>query len=754
MIQKQEEIIIAGARENNLKNVTLRIPKRKITVFTGVSGSGKSSIVFDTIGAESQRLLNETYTAFIRNRLPKYKKPEMDRIENLSPAIVIDQRKLGGNTRSTVGTITDIYSLLRLLYSRAGTPFVGYSHVFSFNDPEGMCPGCHGLGKQIALDLAKMFDKSKSLNEGAVQFPVFSVGSWYLKNYTLSGLFDNDKKLADYSDEEWELLLYGKGSKTKLSSKFGPIESDYEGIVHRFNRLYIQRDGDELSEGTKRKVEGFTTQVTCPDCGGSRLNPKALSCKINGTTIAECCGMEIGELQKFITSIQYPIAAPVISSLAERLGHLMDMGLDYLHLNRETSTLSGGESQRIKMIRQLGSSLTDMIYIFDEPSIGLHPRDVERLNRLLRKLCDKGNTVLVVEHDPDVIRIADHIVDVGPHAGTTGGEIVYAGTVHGLREAETLTGLHLNRQGLIKEVVRKPDGFYVIENATANNLKNISVHIPKRVLTVITGVAGSGKSSLIHAEFLRRTPEAIVIDQSAVHTSIRSTIATYTGIMNDIRNRFAKANRQSASLFSSNSRGACQDCQGIGFLYTDLAFMDGVKTTCPTCGGRRFQEEVLSYTWQGKSICEVLDMTIREALPFFEHEPFSKQLQALNEVGLHYLTLGQPLSTLSGGECQRVKLAGELHKKGRVYVMDEPTTGLHMADVDHLLAILNRLVDNGSTVIVIEHNIEVIRQADWIIDLGPEGGRRGGEVIFTGLPLQLMVDRRSLTGKYVKQSIM
>ncbi|CAM4483749.1 MAG: excinuclease ABC subunit UvrA [Paenibacillus macerans] len=747
----QEYIVIRGARENNLKNVSLQIPKRKITVFTGVSGSGKSSLVFDTIGAEAQRLLNETYTAFIRNRLPKFKQPDTDAIENLSPAIVIDQRRLGGNSRSTVGTITDIYSILRLLYSRVGMPFVGYSHVFSFNDPAGMCPDCQGLGKKMELDIGKIFDKSKSLNEGAILFPVFAVGSWYLKTYTLSGLFDNDKKLADYSEQEWDMLLYGKGKKIKLPSKGGPIQSDYEGVVPKFQRLYIQRDSNELSESTKHKVERFITQVECPTCKGTRLSQKSLSCTINGYNIAECVAMELGELFEVVSRIDDPVAAPMVSSLTERLQHLIDVGLEYLSLNRETTTLSGGESQRIKMVRQFCNSLTDMVYIFDEPSIGLHPRDIRRLNQLLRKLCDKGNTILVVEHDPDVIRIADHIVDVGPRAGTEGGRIVFEGTVRQLYNSATLTGQHLNRPWPLKETVRAPKGHFRIEGATSHNLKDVTVSIPQGVLTAITGVAGSGKSSLVHHEFITRYPEAAVIDQSAVHTSIRSNPATYTGIMDMIRNLFAKANRKSASLFSFNSKGACPDCQGLGFIYTDLAFMEGIKTACETCEGRRFRDEVLHYKWREKSITDVLDMTVWGALDFFEQREIVQPLQALNDVGLGYLTLGQPLNTLSGGECQRVKLANELHKEGHIYVMDEPTTGLHMADVGQLLAIMNRLVDQGSTVIVIEHHLDIIRQADWIIDLGPEGGSKGGRVVFEGTPRQLLNAKGSTTGMYIGQ---
>jgi len=743
-------IDIQGARENNLKNVSLQIPKRKITVFTGVSGSGKSSIVFDTISAEAQRQLNETFTAFARNRLPRHKQPDVDSIDHLSTAIVIDQKRLGGNSRSTLGTITDLYSILRLLFSRVGQPFIGYSNAFSFNDPHGMCPECQGIGKKVELDLKKLLDPSKSLNEGAVLFPIFSVDSWYLKNYTYSGFFDNDKKLSDYTDEEWELLLYGKDRKVSFPSKGGPIEAEFEGLVHKFNRLYIQRDSSELSERTMNHVKNFITHAPCPLCQGTRLSQAALSCRINGYNIAECTAMEISELKKVIEGIREPIAQTMVNSLTERLQHLIDMGLDYLTLNRETTTLSGGESQRVKMVRHLGSSLTDMMYVFDEPSVGLHPRDVQRLNGMLRKLRDKGNTVLVVEHDRDVIEIADHVVDVGPYAGTRGGEIVFQGTVEELYSQEnTLTGRFMRQSLPIKHSFRKPSGHMRISGANVHNLKNVTVDIPEGVLTVVTGVAGSGKSSLIHYAFLPEHPEAIVIDQSAVSTSIRSNPATYTGIMDDLRKRFAKANGQSPSLFSFNSKGACPECQGLGYIYTDLAFMEGVVSPCETCEGRRFRDEVLQYKLNGKRITEVLDMTVLQALDFFENKEIRLRLQALHDVGLHYLTLGQPLSTLSGGENQRIKLASELHKQGKVYVMDEPTTGLHMSDVGHLVEIMNRLVDNGSSVIVIEHNLDVIRQADWIIDMGPEGGSRGGTVVFEGTPAQLVKAKHSLTAKYV-----
>ena len=746
----QEYIEIRGARENNLKNISLRIPKRKITIFTGVSGSGKSSIVFDTISTEARRQLNETFPAFVRTFLPKYSQPEVDAIENLSTPIIVDQKRLGGSSRSTMGTITDIFTLLRLLFSRVGKPFVGYSFAFSFNDPTGMCPECEGLGRTTEIDLNKFFDKSKSLNEGAILFPVFAVGTWYWNIYALSGFFDNDKKLADYSDEEWHTLLYGKDKKVEFQTQGGTIQGSYEGVIEKFTRLYIKRDISEMSESTRTNVAQYITFATCPRCKGARLNETALSCKINGYNIAEFAAMEVTELITKLDEIQDPLAETIVDALKVRLQHLISIGLGYLSLDRETSTLSGGESQRIKMVRHLSSNLTDMIYIFDEPSIGLHPRDVHQLNELLQKLRDKGNTVLVVEHDRDVIKIADYIVDVGPSAGTNGGEIVYEGDVEGLLCADTLTGQSMQRALPLKTTYRQPRDQMTIANATLHNIKNLTVNIPVGVLTVVTGVAGSGKSTLINELFLAEYPEAIVVDQAGVSTSIRSTPATYTGIMDDIRKLFGRANHVSASLFSFNSKGACPNCQGLGFLYTDLSFMEPIKMPCEVCNGKRFSEEVLHYTLNGKSISDVLAMTAREALDFFEKKELRRRLQAINDVGLDYLTLGQPLSTLSGGECQRIKLASELHKSGSIYVMDEPTTGLHMSDVGNLLGIMNRLVEGGNSVIVIEHNLDVIKNADWIIDLGPEAGHQGGKVVFEGTPQQLLSAKHSLTGVYLR----
>ncbi|MEM7134335.1 MAG: excinuclease ABC subunit UvrA [Chloroflexota bacterium] len=749
----QETIEIRGARENNLKNVSLRIPKRKITIFTGVSGSGKSSIVFDTIASEAQRLLNESFSMYVRNFLPKFPQPEADSIENLSVAMVVDQKRLGGGSHSTLGTVTDISTLLRLLYSRVGQPHIGGYNLFSFNDPKGMCPECNGMGRMLGLDLERALDRTKSLNEGALLLPEYSVDSWDWSIFIQSGWFDNNKKLADYSDEEMAQLLYSKGTKVQSEFAGKTINLTVEGLVEKFSRKYIRRDLKTMSARTQKMISPYMTEGPCTLCKGARLSQAALGSKINGRNIAELSAMQVDELIGVVRDITDPVAAPLIQSLAERLQFLVDIGLDYLSLNRETSTLSGGESQRVKMVKHLSGSLVDVMYVFDEPSIGLHPRDVHRLNDLLQKLRDKGNTVLVVEHDPDVIKVADHVVDVGPHAGSGGGEIVYEGSYEELLHADTLTGRHLHQTLPIKDNFRSATGTLSVVNATVNNLQNLSVDIPTGVLTVVTGVAGSGKSSLIHQAFLRQHPDAIVIDQSAVGVSSRSNPATYTGMMDDIRKAFAKANKVKPGLFSFNSKGACETCQGQGVIYTDLAFLDDVKTPCEVCEGKRFKDEVLEYLLDDQSIYDVLTMTVAQALDFFSIKKVVTRLQAMSDVGLDYLSLGQPLSTLSGGECQRIKLATELHKKGSVYVMDEPTTGLHMSDIALLLAVINRLVDAGNTVIVIEHNLDVIRNADWIIDMGPEGGNKGGRVLFEGTPAQLLEAEESITAKYMQRDL-
>lgn len=746
----QEYIEIRGAHENNLKNVSLSIPKRKITIFTGVSGSGKSSIVFDTIATEAQRLLNENFSMFVRNFLPRYSQPDAESIEGLNMAIVVDQKRLGGGSHSTVGTVTDISTLLRLLFSRCGQPYVGFSNYFGFNDPLGACPNCNGLGRKLDVDMDRFLDTSKSLNEGAILFPEYAVDSWGWNILTQSGLFDLDKKLQDYTPKEMDDLLHGKPIKVKSNVAGKDINFTSEGIIDRFVNKYIKRDLKTMSERTQKSIEPYLTLGPCHLCKGARLNQAVLNCRIQGYNIADLAAMEISELINVVQELKDPVAAPMIASLTERLQNMIDIGLEYLSLSRETDTLSGGESQRVKMVKHLGSSLVDVMYIFDEPSVGLHPRDVHRLNEHLQKLRDKGNTVLVVEHDPDVIKVADYVVDVGPHAGSAGGEIVFEGSYADLLKADTLTGKYLKHTNPIKESFRQSNGKLPIRGAKLNNLQNVSVDIPVGVLTVVTGVAGSGKSSLINHVFLRQHPDAIVIDQGSVGVSIRSNPATYTGIMDDIRKAFASANKVDAGLFSFNSKGACENCQGLGVIYNDVGFLDVVKTPCEVCGGKRFKEEVLSYHLNGKSIADVLNMPVEQALEYFQIKEIKSRLQAMNDVGLNYLRLGQPLSTLSGGECQRIKLASELHKKGSIYVMDEPTTGLHMSDIDHLLAIMNRLVDTGNTVVVIEHNTSVIKHADWIIDMGPEGGSKGGRVMFEGTPRELLTASDSLTSGYIQ----
>jgi len=744
----QEYIEVRGARENNLKDVSLKIPKRQITIFTGVSGSGKSSLVFDTIAAESQRLLNENFSMFVRNFLPRISQPEADAIKNLSMAVIVDQKPLGGGSHSTVGTVTDIATALRLLFSRFGQPHVGYANMFSFNDPSGMCPNCNGVGQKLGLDMEMAFDMSKSINEGALRLPDYAgTNSWYLKIVLQSGLFDNDKKLKEFSAKELDDLYHAKPVKVDLGAG---MKLNYEGVVDKFVRKYIiEHDYRTMSERTQKAVGPFVTMGPCELCHGARLSQKALASKIGGYNIADLTAMQVDKLLEVVKKLETSDNRALIKTVHERLSNLIEIGLSYLTLDRPTDTLSGGESQRVKLVKHLNGSLVDVMYIFDEPSIGLHPRDVHRLNELLAKLRNQGNTVIVVEHDPDVIKAADHIVDIGPRAGTNGGQVVFEGSYSELLKSGTLTGEHLKDKAEIKSEFRRPTGQLALTDAHANNLQHIDVSIPTGVFTVVTGVSGSGKSSLIHQVFLKHQPDAIVVDQSAVGVSNRSNPATYIGIFDAVRKAFAKANKVDAGLFSFNSKGACDNCKGAGFLTQNLGFLDDAKTPCDVCGGKRFKDEVLAYQYQGKSITEVLDLTMAEAHDFFDLPEIASTLAALNEVGLEYLTLGQPLSTLSGGECQRIKLAGELHKKGSIYVLDEPTTGLHMSDIQRLNGLIDRLVDEGNTVITIEHNTGVIARADWIIDLGPEGGDKGGQIMFTGTPAELLKDKRALIAQYL-----
>ncbi|NFP91722.1 ATP-binding cassette domain-containing protein [Clostridium sporogenes] len=752
-MDKEESINVVGVREKNLKNIDIEIPKKKITVFTGVSGSGKSSLVFDTIAAESQRQLNETYSSFIRHRLPHYGQPDVDSIKNLSVAIIINQKRIGGNSRSTVGTITDIAPLLRLLFSRIGKPFVGYSDSLSFNNPNGMCMHCDGLGKVDSINIDKLLDKNKSLNEGAILFPTFKPGGWRLKRYIHSGLFDNDKKIKDYNEKELDLLLNKTDIKIETDDPEWPKTSLYEGLIPRIERSFLKKEGGERDK-YKKEINKIVTKEICPVCRGARLNEKILSCKINGKNIADCTKMPINDLIIFMKEIKEQSIQTVLKALISRLEHLEYIGLGYLSLDRETSSLSGGESQRIKMVKQLGSSLTGLTYIFDEPSIGLHPHDIGRINKLLKMLRDKGNTVLIVEHDPDIIKIADYIIDMGPKAGTEGGNIVYKGTPEGLLKSNTLTGKALQYKPHIKLHTRKAKEWLSIKNANLHNLKNINIDIPKGVMTVVTGVAGSGKSTLINGLLPKIYPETIFIDQGAIHASIRSNIATYTGIFDFIRNLFAKENNVKSSLFSFNSEGACPECKGLGVTYTDLAFMDTVISTCEVCEGNRFTDKVLDFKFRGKNISQVLKMTVAEAIDFFKEDEIYLVLKKLADVGIDYITLGQPLNTLSGGELQRLKLAAQLDSQGNIYVLDEPTTGLHISDIKKLVAIMNRLVNQGSTLIVIEHNLDVMTQADWIIDLGPEAGENGGRIMFEGKPKDIINNENSITGKYLKRYIL
>ena len=747
---QQDCIILRGLRQNNLKNVSLDIPKGKIVVFTGVSGSGKSSIVFDTIAAESQRQMNETYTAFMRGRLPKYEKPRVDRIDNLSASVIVDQSRLGGNARSTVGTISDMYAALRLLYARIGTPYAGTASYFSFNDPNGMCKTCSGIGKILDLDIERTIDPDKSWNEGMIALPAFGVGNYYWKQYTGSGLFDLEKKYRDYTPEERHLLLFGSREPG------GPrAHKRVEGIKTQFQRLCLMKGPEEQHDHTLRKLNQFMEEKPCPVCQGRRLNERSLACKVAGYSIDQMCAMEFTELVKVLATIDDPRAATIVEALTASLTRMIDIGLHYLSMDRESSTLSGGEAQRLKLVRYMGSSLTGMTYIFDEPSTGMHPRDVHRMTRLLQSLRDKGNTVLVVEHDRDVIAIADQVIDVGPLAGRDGGEILFQGSYEALKRSGTRTGNAMRQIIPLKAAPRKPRDFLPVRDACVHNLKHVSVDIPLNVLTVVTGVAGSGKSSLIRDVFARQYADRVVlVDQSPVTATGRSTPATFLGFFDEIRRVMAAACGEDASLFSFNSKGACPVCGGRGQIVTELVFMDPVTTVCEACEGQRYSAEALACRYRGKNIVDILAMSAGEAYDFFrDNGKLRKALGAMLEVGLPYLALGQPLSTLSGGERQRVKLAKCLDRQGSIYVLDEPTTGLHASDVQTVMALLDSLVDKGNTVIVIEHNPDVMKQADYLIDVGPDGGTAGGEVVFAGTPRDMAEHGDTITARYLRKSL-
>lgn len=768
-------IRVHGARENNLKNVSIQIPKRRLTVFTGVSGSGKSSLVFDTIAAESQRLINETYSAFVQGFMPTLSRPDVDVLDGLTTAIIVDQQRLGSDPRSTVGTATDAHAMLRILFSRLGKPYIGPAKAFSFNVASisgagavtyerggkkvkerrdftvtgGMCPRCEGRGQVTDFDLTALYDDTKSLREGALTIPGYTMDGWYGRIFMGSGFFDPDKPIRDYTETELYDLLHKEATKIKIEG----INVTYEGLIPRIQKSFLSKDREAMQPHIRAFVDRAITFTACPDCGGTRLNEAARSSKIKGISIADACAMQISDLAEWVRGLDEPSVAPLLTSLQQTLDSFVEIGLGYLSLDRPSGTLSGGEAQRTKMIRHLGSSLTDVTYVFDEPTIGLHPHDIQRMNNLLLRLRDKGNTVLVVEHKPETIAIADHVVDLGPGAGTAGGAVCFEGTVEGLRASGTVTGRHLDDRAAVKDTVRKPTGALQIRGADKHNLRDVDVDIPLGVLVVVTGVAGSGKSSLVHGS-MPADADVVTVDQSPIRGSRRSNPATYTGLLDPIRKAFAKANGVKPGLFSANSEGACPTCNGAGVIYTDLAMMAGVATTCEECEGRRFQASVLEYTLGGRNIAEVLEMPVSEAEEFFgagdARTPAAhKILTRLDDVGLGYLTLGQPLTTLSGGERQRLKLATHMGDKGGVYVLDEPTTGLHLADVEQLLGLLDRLVDAGKSVIVIEHHQAVMAHADWIIDLGPGAGHDGGRVVFEGTPADLIAARSTLTGEHL-----
>ncbi|GLW94195.1 excinuclease ABC subunit UvrA [Actinokineospora globicatena] len=741
-------IQVRGARENNLADISLDLPKRRLTVFTGVSGSGKSSLVFGTIAAESQRMINETYTAFVQSFMPAQSRPDVDALHNLSAAIIVDQERMGANARSTVGTATDAFTMVRILFSRLGTPHIGGAGAFSFNGPEGMCPECEGLGRVSAVDVDELVDRDRSLNEGAITAPNFAVDSWYWQAFAQSGLLDPDKKIRDYTEVELADFLHKPLTKIKV----GTMNLSYEGLVVKVQRLYLSKERDSMQSHIRTFVDRAVTFATCGACEGARLNRAALSVTIDGHTIADCAAMQISDLAAFVGKIEDPSVGPLLSVLRGTLDSLVEIGLGYLSLDRESGTLSGGESQRVKMVRHLGSSLTDVTYVFDEPTVGLHPHDIARMNDLLLRLRDKGNTVLVVEHKPEVIRIADHVVDLGPGAGSHGGRLCYSGDFAGLTASDTLTGRHLGHRARLRPQPRTATGQIPIRGASTHNLDNVDVDVPLGVLTVVTGVAGSGKSSLIHGSLSKRSG-VVVVDQSAIRGSRRSNPATYTGLLDPIRTAFAKANGVKPALFSANSEGACPTCKGIGLVYTDLAMMAGVASVCEDCEGKRFTPQVLAHKLDGRSISEVLAMSVAEAHDFLKVPAGRKILDRLVDVGLGYLSLGQPLTTLSGGERQRLKLAIRMAEKGSTYVLDEPTTGLHLADVDQLLGLLDRLVDDGNTVVVIEHHQAVMAHADWIIDLGPGAGHDGGRVVFTGTPADLVQRADTRTAQHLREYV-
>ncbi|MDR6907237.1 excinuclease UvrABC ATPase subunit [Agromyces sp. 3263] len=767
-------IRVQGARVNNLKDVSVEIPKRRLTVFTGVSGSGKSSLVFGTIAAESQRMINETYSAFVQGFMPTLSRPDVDVLEGLTTAIIVDQERMGANARSTVGTVTDANAMLRILFSRLGQPHIGSPQAFSFNIPSvqgsgaitidrgqsttvsrdfsqigGMCPRCEGMGTVSDIDLTQIYDDTKSLAGGAITVPGYTADGWSVRIFSESGFFDPDKPIRDYTESELHDFLYREPGKVKVNG----INLTYEGLVSKLQKSMLSKDVDAMQPHIRAFVQRAVTFTACPECGGTRLSEGARRSKIDGISIADACAMQISDLATWVRGLDEPSVAPLLAGLQQNLDSFVDIGLGYLSLDRPSGTLSGGEAQRTKMIRHLGSSLTDVTYVFDEPTIGLHPHDIQRMNRLLQQLRDKGNTVLVVEHKPEAIAIADHVVDLGPRAGSAGGEIVFEGTVDDLRASDTLTGRHLDDRASLKGEVRTPNGALEIRGALENNLQDVDVDVPLGVLVVVTGVAGSGKSSLIHGSVAGRDG-VVSIDQGAIRGSRRSNPATYTGLLEPIRKAFAKANGVKPALFSANSEGACPNCNGAGVIYTDLGMMATVESPCEVCEGRRFDTSVLEYKLGGRDISEVLGMSVADAESFFSagesRLPAAHAiLERLVDVGLGYLTIGQPLTTLSGGERQRLKLATHMAEQGGVYVLDEPTTGLHLADVEQLLGLLDRLVDAGKSVIVIEHHQAVMAHADWIIDLGPGAGHDGGRIVFEGTPAELVAARSTLTGQHL-----